>query len=94
MSQDLLISPVHGDGSAMGSESVGLLTESGQEQDDQGKAGREAGRLEAELRRRESEVVHLERRINSSKENLRWLYHTETGQYYLILVARRSGICR
>ena len=67
------VESLNGECLTMGSESIGLQTASEHEYDDQKGAGREARRLEAELRRRESEVAHLERRIKSSKENLRCL---------------------
>ena len=48
-------------------------TEKRQEQGDQIMSSREARRLESDLRRRESEVANLERRIKASKENLRYV---------------------
>ena len=59
---------------ADGLDAFELHRDNRQEQDEQVTAGREARRLESDLRRRESEVAHMERRIMASKENLRYKF--------------------
>ncbi len=60
------------------SDTIKLQRDKRQEQDEHIMAGREARRLESDLRRRESEVANLERRIKASKENLRYVLTKDT----------------